>query len=77
MTPKDKAKELCSKAVNYIYTSNAHCAEDDCDFNCALMVVDEILSLGFIFFGDPNKENNPEYWQEVRNEIEQLKNEEP
>ena len=43
MTPKEKAKELYVKAEDYIYTSNAHFADDDCEKNCAIMVVDEII----------------------------------
>ena len=39
---------------------------------CALIAVDEILKLGFIFFGDAEKDNNPEFWNEVKQEIEKL-----
>lgn len=75
MTPKDKAQELYTKAEDYIYTSNAHFAEDDCEVNCALMVVDEILKV--VPQDDGNSEfvysDEQVYWREVRKAIEALK----
>ena len=63
MTPKEKAKELYVKAEDYIYTSNAHFADDDCEKNCAIMVVDEIIK---------TKSLNRQafrYWLDVKKEI--------
>ena len=63
MTPKEKAKELYVKAEDYIYTFNAHFADDDCEKNCAIMVVDEIIK---------TKSLNRQafrYWLDVKKEI--------
>lgn len=70
MTPKEKALEI----VKRMYEHTGWLAEtkegfDKQDIKCALICVDEILKLGFIFYGDPNKENNPEYWEEVKEQI--------
>ena len=75
MTPKEKAKELYDKAGNYIYASNAHFAEDDCEKNCALMVVDEVIKEHC--HESEHKEPNAQdrwikYWQNVRDELNAL-----
>lgn len=62
MTAKEKAKELYTKAEDFIYTSNAHFAEDDCEKNCAMMVVDEILMISSI-------DINEGYWEDVKKEL--------
>lgn len=74
MKTKEKAIELVDKFKGY----HADCGgwitinSDDGAKLSALICVDEIINLGFIFFGDPNKENNLEYWQQVKTEIEKL-----
>lgn len=65
MIPKEKAKELYEKAYDFIYTSNAHFAEDDAAKNCAMMVVDEILMIVSIDF-------NEDYWENVKTELNSL-----
>ena len=81
MSPKDKAKELVDKIYNSLikgYSDNdiaqilAHKLWYSEAKDSAIICVDEIISLGFIFYGDPNKENNPEYWQLVKKEINAL-----
>jgi hypothetical protein len=47
--PIDRAKQLYTRAEDYIYTSEAHLAEDECEKNCAIMGIDmSIESLGII-----------------------------
>jgi len=70
MTPKEKAQELYDKAEGYIYTSNAHLADDNCEKNCALLVVDSILR-------ELRKhicviDDSYIYWENVRNELNKL-----
>jgi hypothetical protein len=65
MTPKEKAKELVDKYWDLggmdVYIAKV----------CALIAVDEILSLSCIndFNGYTNK-NTEKYWQEVKTEIQ-------
>jgi len=60
MTPKEKAKELYDKMYDYsLFEEEAK--------RCALIAVDEILSL---YKANWNIENT--YWQEVKQEIEKL-----
>ena len=60
MTPIDKAKELYDKMYDYsLFEEEAK--------RCALIAVDEILSL---YKANWNIENT--YWQEVKQEIEKL-----
>ncbi len=65
MKPREKAIELIEKAGDYIYTSNAHYAEDDAEKNCALMVVSEIINIA-------SADINYEFWEEVKKEIKNL-----
>jgi hypothetical protein len=61
MTPKEKAKELVLKYEEYfnnIYTNYKA-------IKCALIAVDEIL--GFLSY-----QSHIKYWQEVKQEIENL-----
>ena len=64
MTPKEKAIELFDKFNNpdktyYPYVHNAQ--------QCALIAVDEILSVIWI-----NLDDEVDYWAEVKQEIENL-----
>jgi hypothetical protein len=68
MTPKEKAEQLYNKC-------NPHCLNksfygDDIERQstkqCALIAVDEILSIPLFYFEDE------EYWQQVKQEIENL-----
>ena len=75
MEAKEKAIELISKFKPF-----ADYQEDDC-FNqiekmlinakhCALIAVDEIISIKLLWYQKDTKELD--YWQEVKNEIEKL-----
>ncbi len=70
MNAKDKAKQLYDRAEGYIYTSDAHIAEDDCEKNCALMVCKEVISeLNNL----PSKDlSDLQYWNEVEFELNSL-----
>jgi hypothetical protein len=73
MTAKEKAKQLYNKfyeASDGIgiskYQSKIELAKQ-----CAIIAVDEILdSLNYLPLGDSL--NNKDYWQEVKNELNQL-----
>lgn len=71
MTPKEKAQALYNKAENYIYTSNAHNAEDNCEKNCALLAVDEVLTMLYEeYLLDGNRQDRLiNYWNDVRREL--------
>ena len=60
MTPREKAKELVEKYVQYTPVE----FEYEYAKNCALIAVDEILSLVPLVDRD--------FWQEVKQEIEKL-----
>jgi hypothetical protein len=69
MTPKEKAIEIVSKFEETIYGFDVF--DDDwvkC-MNCALIAVDEILNneIGMLYY-----DSDIEYWQEVKQEIENL-----
>ena len=55
MTPKEKAKELVDKFIPL-------CGMEMTEIQCALIAVDEILSLLPLA--------NRDYWQEVKQELE-------
>jgi hypothetical protein len=72
MTPKEKAKELFNKYLEYTkewneidgYVNNEYDAKQ-----CALIAVDEIMIyLDAIMLPNPFKQ----YWNKVKNEIEKL-----
>ncbi len=69
MTPKEKAWDLNQKFMEL-----QHCLENNAWDNskqCALIAVDEILNaIDWHKFETPN--NEIEYWDEVKNEIEKL-----
>jgi hypothetical protein len=60
MTPKEKAQELFDKYFEV--TNNYYQAKE-----CALIAVDEILSVIWI-----NLDDEVDYWAEVKQEIEKL-----
>ena len=63
MTPKEKAKELVDKFTVVGLQQRAE------GYQCALIAVDEILKVVLIY-NDTQAEVT--YWQEVKQEIEQL-----
>ena len=65
MTPKEKALELVDKYYLFNHIGNKHAIK------CALIAVDEILSMG-IMSESGDWEMAKSYWQEVKQEIENL-----
>jgi hypothetical protein len=66
MTTKEKAIELTDKMFN---TQNSPCTWQGAKI-CALIAVDEIISIKLLWYQKDTKELN--YWQEVKQEIEKL-----
>ncbi len=68
MIPKEKAKELYNKFNPHCLTKSFY--GDDIERQstkqCALIAVDEILSITLFYFEDE------EYWRQVKTEIENL-----
>lgn len=79
MTPKDKARELFDKYATYavMWTGGIDVEKQNCKM-CALIAVDEILLLcPFETYSETlspydGAELSTKYWQEVRQEIENL-----
>lgn len=72
MTPKQKAKELVHRFYNNAESRNKiGTYDDDMHINnckqCALIAVDEILSIIWI-----NLDDEVDYWAEVKKEIEKI-----
>ena len=69
MTPKEKAEELCGKYYNRLeHTLSIEYVGFDRDIakQCALIAVDEVLSVIWVYLDDVD------YWEEVKQEIEKL-----
>lgn len=76
MTPKDKAEFLIWNYYNSIqhdYLNNFEEADWQIAANCALSVANEMIKLSNINVDAEAKENDFNYWVEVKNEIEKLK----
>ena len=70
MTPKEKAKELVLKYYLLIPMNTISFAKQ-----CALIAVDEILSLNAESFDElpnPHHYYSKKYWDEVKKEIEKI-----
>jgi hypothetical protein len=70
MTPKDKARELVLKFYPEVRWK---LGQEDCikrAKNCALIAVDEILSIKLLWYQKDTKDL--QYWNEVEQEIELL-----
>ena len=67
MTPKEKAKELLIKFLYYVESFSFEQQNENAK-QCALISVDEILSMKIVRKDDLTDE----YWKEVKNEIEKL-----
>ena len=69
MTPKEKAKELAAKFIQYTP------ADEDIEYEyakqCGLIAVDEILDL-IITIYDYDREQLDPYWKQVKQELEKL-----
>jgi len=71
MTPKDKAKELIKKYVEFKIDGQHRIFGIELSKQCAIMAVNEIIeAIDWHEYETPNKELN--YWLDVRNEINNL-----
>ena len=72
-TPKEKAKELINKFIHFLPDSGDISKQDI--QQCALIAVDELIEnhnkmKDFLFSEIGYLITSPEYWQEVKQEIE-------
>ena len=70
MTPKDKAVELIDKMMYEIKYNCQPTLSGMVAKKCALIAVDEIISIKLLWFQKETKELD--YWKEVKQEIENL-----
>ena len=73
MTPKEKAEELVNKYSIYVvmWAGGIEVTGENVK-QCALIAVDEILSLNIFDYYESDWSCRIEYWQEVKQEIERL-----
>jgi len=72
MTPKEKATELVARFQNTIETPIIRGLKFNDAKQCALIAVDEIVSIKRHFLESNNEAALYEYWREVKQEIESL-----
>lgn len=72
MTPKEKAKELFTRFMKPVDPLNKYPMCFDTTKQCALIAVDEVISIKREFLYDENEYMFKLYWQEVKQEIENL-----
>jgi hypothetical protein len=71
MTPKEKAKDLVSKYIHLTKQTNGANGTVYNSKQCALIAVNEILSM-YLCSGCQDCCVNTNYWQEVKQEINNL-----
>ena len=76
MTPKEKADELFNKYATYVvmWASDINTTHQNCK-QCALIAVDEIIEECYNWTGGTNdgwETKRFDFWQEVKQEIENL-----
>ena len=74
MTPKEKAKELVEKFL-FMYRPSMHppyLKANEAAKQCALIAVDEIFEETRDYCEDNYHQDRMNYWQEVKQEIENL-----
>lgn len=74
MTPKEKAAELVDKLMKYepVKLSDYTRIEYPSAINLAKICVDEILSLNSFLKPQIDWSNNSEYWQDVKQELNEI-----
>ena len=80
MTPKEKSDELFNKFRSHtkVFHEVLGCEDHiDLDKQCALIAIDEIIQIDVLINEDiyVEKPSYLQYWQEVKQELEKLKNE--
>ena len=76
MTPKEKAEELVDTYKFVLWSEDTQCGEEilctGIAKRCALIAVDEILDVDYFNMSEEHFENIMEYWEQVKNEIQQI-----
>jgi hypothetical protein len=72
MTPKEKAEELVQQFIQNAYQEDGDGLYTPIAKQCALITINEIIILHKGKFMCEREEQNEEYWQEVKQEINQL-----
>ena len=67
LTPKEKAKELFSKYQNIYLTEDSMGIDDEIAKQCALIAVDEIISIKLLWFQKDTE--YLDFWKEVKEEL--------
>ena len=67
LTPKEKAKELFSKYQNIYLTEDSMGIDDELAKQCALIAVDEIISIKLLWFQKDTE--HLDFWKEVKEEL--------
>ena len=67
LTPKEKAKELVSKYQNIYLTEDSMGIDDELSKECALIAVDEIISIKLLWFQKDTE--HLDFWKEVKKEL--------
>ena len=67
LTPKEKAKKLFSKYQNIYLTEDSMGIDDELAKQCALIAVDEIISIKLLWFQKDTE--YLDFWQEVKEEL--------
>ena len=67
LTPKEKAKELFSKYQNIYLTEDSMGIDDELANQCALIAVDEIISIKLLWFQKDTE--HLDFWKEVKEEL--------
>ena len=70
LTPKEKAKELFSKYQNIYLTEDSMGIDDELAKQCALIAVDEIISIKLLWFQKDTE--YLDFWQEVKEELPKI-----
>ena len=70
LTPKEKAKELFSKYQNIYITEDSMGIDDELAKQCALIAVDEIISIKLLWFQKDTE--HLDFWKEVKEELLKL-----
>ena len=75
LTPKEKAKELVNKYIPHIagadrYNSTLGIYDKHISKQCALIAVDEIISIKLLWFQKDTE--HLDFWQEVKEELLKL-----
>jgi hypothetical protein len=75
MTPKEKSEHIYLKMLKWQQDADIYLKRNiisTAAIRCALIAVDEILSIDCWDMSEEHFDNHIEYWQEVKQEIEKI-----